>query len=333
MNKTIKMGIVGTNFISDRMVDALLAVNCATPYAVYSRTKEKGEAFAQRHHIEKVYSDYQAFLKDDALDAVYVATPNSTHADFTTKAIMAGKHVLCENPMALCTAEFDRLTSLAKAHGVVLIEAMRPAFDPAYQVVKTQMEKLGKLRYACLDFCQYSSRYDAFLGGEVLRAFDPSFGNAALMDIGVYPLHVALMLFGKPRGTHATSVFLHNGFEGMGELTLTYEDMLANVRYSKITQSSQPSVITGEKGSLHIDKLSQPSRLSYVANNGKITEIPYTPPENNMIFEVEAFVRYIREGQLCAPEMTVSRWTTEQLDCARRLLGIRFSEEDELFFS
>ena len=150
----------------------------------------------------------------------------------------------------------------AKASGVLLLEAMRPAFDHGYEIIKEQIKTLGKIRSAHLEFCQYSSRYNAFLSGEVLRAFNQNYGNAALLDIGVYPLHVSAMLFGEAKSLSSHSTFLSGGFEGMGQVTLGYGDYFVTVLYSKIVQSTLPSVILGEKGSLHIDKLSEPSSLT-----------------------------------------------------------------------
>ena len=233
---------------------------------------------------------------------------------------------MCENEKQL-----DTLLALAQKHQRLCIEAMRPAFDPAYQILKDAFSKIGKIRYANLDFCQYSSRYDAFLKGEVQRAFNPIYSNAAVMDIGVYPLHIAIMLFGSPLEVGGHSLFLKNGFEGMGTADLVYPEMLCHVTYSKITQSSTPSIIVGERGTLLIDKLTQPTSIIYRSNDGKEEKMPLTPLSNNMIYEVETFSQMVLNGEKQHPVVEQAKATIGIIDQIRRKRGIQFSAEDPLF--
>jgi len=126
--------IIGTNFISDAFCDAAKAVGIV-PYAVYSRTDERGRAFAKKHGIEKVYTDYAAALSDEKIDSVYVASPIFAHAEQTVLALRAGKHVLCEKMMASTLEEFYSMKEASEKYGRVLVEAMRPAYDPLWQAV------------------------------------------------------------------------------------------------------------------------------------------------------------------------------------------------------
>ena len=281
--------IIGTNFISDRFVEAARLVDGVNIYAVYSRTAESGNAFATRHGIDVVYTDYDAALSDADIDAVYVASPTLCHADHSIRAMRAGKDVLCEKMLAADICDFENMKSVAKETGRVLLEAMRPAHDPAYDVIREQIARLGTLRRASLEFCQYSSRYDAFLAGKRSNAFDPRMKNTSLADIGIYPLHAALMLFGEPSDVSSRSVFLKNGFEGEGIITLDYENMLATIVYSKITASVNPSVIEGELGSLTIDKISAPKELVYYPRGAAVERISLDTDDNNMTYEIRAF--------------------------------------------
>ncbi|MBQ7386940.1 MAG: Gfo/Idh/MocA family oxidoreductase [Clostridia bacterium] len=281
--------IIGTNFISDRFAEAASEVPGVSLYAVYSRKLETGRDFAAKYGIDKVYTDYEEALSDAGIDAVYVASPTLCHAEHTILALRAGKHVLCEKMMGADLSDFEKMKSCAKETGRILLEAMRPAHDPAYETVLEYLKRLGRLRRASFEFCQYSSRYDAFLEGRMTNAFNPAMKNTALADIGIYPLHAALMLLGEPKNVTARSVFLENGFEGEGVMTLDYGDMLASVVYSKITNSVTPSVIEGERGALTINKISAPTELVYYPRGASAEVIKLDVAPNNMVYEIAAF--------------------------------------------
>ena len=295
----MRFAIIGTNFISDNFMDAICQVKDAEVIAVLSRTAERGKEFATRHNITRVYTDIDKMLADRDIDAVYVASPTVCHAEQSIKALKAGKHVLCEKMIAHDYAAFEDMMRAQAKSGRVLLEAMRPDFDPALDIIKKGLKRIGKVRRVSLEFCQYSSRYDAFLSGTVLNAFDPDMKNSALADIGIYPLHLCIMLFGDPDYFTSESIYLHNGFEGAGVLTMHYGDMLATITYSKITDSVNPSVIEGELGSLIIDKVSAPSKITLKLRGQEPIILPYFPVKNNMIYEIRAFMK-MAEGKMSA---------------------------------
>ena len=289
----IRFAIVGTNFISDRFAEAVKTSGCAEIVAVFSRKLNTGRHFADKHGIEKVFCDYTAMLSDGDIDTVYIASPTVCHSEQTAAALMADKHVLCEKMITTTEAELVSLIDLARSRGLILLEAMRPDFDPAYDALRSAITQIGRIRRATLEFCQYSSRYDRFLAGEVLNAFDPKMKNSALADIGIYPLHLAVSLFGRPQSLSASAVFLDNGFEGSGSITLDYGDKLCQVIYSKITDSVNPSVIEGERGSITIDKINAPTRITLRLRGSESVDLPIDSAANNMVYEVEAFSRMV----------------------------------------
>jgi predicted dehydrogenase len=304
--------IVGTNFISDRFAEAAKLVSDVNIRAVYSRREETGRAFAEKNGIDLVYTDYSEALADTQIDAVYVASPTLCHAEHSILAMRAGKDVLCEKMLAADLSDLEKMKKTAKETGRVLLEAMRPAHDPAYNTVREYISRLGKLRRASLEFCQYSSRYDAFLEGKLTNAFDPSMKNSSLSDIGIYPLHAAIMLFGEPIDVISRSVFLENGFEGEGIITLDYGDMLASVIYSKITASVTPSVIEGERGSLTIDKISAPRELVFHSRGGDVERIMLDTDENNMTYEIRAFVDMLN-GKISSAQYLETTETAQKI--------------------
>ena len=274
MNR-VRIAIVGTNFISDRFAEAASLSKKARVCAIYSRKLDTGAVFAQRHGIKKVYDSYEKMLADSEIDAVYIASPHVAHAAQAVGALDAGKHVLCETAM--------------ERSGRVILEAVRPDFDPALEIIKAILPRLGKIRRVRFEYCQYSSRYDRFKSGDILNAFNPEMKNTALADIGIYPLHICALLFGAPESIGGESVFLSNGFEAMGNITMGYGDMLAEIVYSKITESVNPSVIEGENGSITIDKLNAPTEIKLKMRDGEWQTLDYVPAENNMVYEIDAF--------------------------------------------
>lgn len=325
--KPVRIGIIGSNFVADWLAEAVALTEGIEIGAMYSRTYERGREFADKYGITDVYTDMEAFLSSD-IDSVYIASPNSLHYSQAINAMNHKKHVLVEKPAALSKKEFDEMLECAKRNGVVLLEAMRPAHDEALNEIRESMKNIGPVRRAVLEFCQYSSRYDKFRAGEVMNAFNPALGNAAVMDIGVYAICVCVMLFGLPRGIVSRSVLLHNGFEGMGTALLDYGTHQAEIVYSKITDSVNPSVITGEDGSVKIGKLSTLDSLTECLRK-KEEKVVFKGREGagagNMVYEVRNFVGMIRGEMSREAYNRVTADTLTIIDEIRRQNGIAFS--------
>lgn len=321
----IKIGIIGTNFISDDFCNAAVKVPGAVLRAVYSRKEETGAAFAERHSIPEVFTDYKKFLSSD-IDAVYVASPNFIHCSQTIMALEHKKHVLCEKVMAVNEAEVRSMIDCARRNQVVLLEAMRPDFDPAFDIVEQNLNRIGRLRRATFEFCQYSSRYDKFREGIVMNAFDPTLGNAAVMDIGVYCIHSLVRLFGMPQEIQAFSTKLSNDFDGSGIVLMKYETMIAEAVYSKISVSVNPSVIQGEDGSILIDYISKPEKICLQLREGARDTLegagreilPFIPADNNMIYEIQEFIKLINKNNIDHKYLQYSLDTIRVIDEVRR---------------
>lgn len=323
----LKLGIIGSNFVSDWLCEATRLTEDFELHTVFSRTAEKGNAFAEKHSIGKVYTDFEQFLSSD-IDAVYIASPNYAHAAQAVAAAEHGKHVLCEKPVSSNLAEYRKMRRAANEHKIVLLEAMRPAFDPALEAVKSLLPKIGRIRRASFEFCQYSSRYDKYREGEILQAFKSEFSNAAVMDIGVYPIHFCLRLFGRPTGqVWSKSVILENGFEGSGEILLPYDGMTAVISYAKTFDSVSPSIISGEDGSILIDKMSAPRKITLVPRKGEAEDIPFDFSENNMVFELSEFARLIKTGSFVNEHEEFSEMELRLLDTVRKQNGIVFPSD------
>ncbi len=284
--KKLRLGTVGTGKIVHQLADAVRRTDGVEISLVYSRGEASGRTFADAEGIAAVETDLAAFLASPETDAVYIASPNALHFEQAMAALRAGKHVLLEKPATVTLAEYEDLAAEASSRGLVLLEAMRPLHDPMLGAIREALPRLGRLRRVDLEYCQYSSRYDRFKAGELPNAFNPALANAALMDIGVYPIALLVALFGLPSSFLSHSLFIRGGFEAAGDILCEYDGMRAAVSYSKITDSAAPSVITGEAGSLLIDGVSATRGLTLHLRGEVPIALPYIPLENNMVYEL-----------------------------------------------
>ncbi|CAI6053673.1 Gfo/Idh/MocA family protein [Cohnella sp. JJ-181] len=323
---TVRFGLVGTNWITDRLLAAAQEAEGFEAVAVCSRSKERAEAYAARHGIARAYDDMEAMAASGLIDAVYVATPNAYHAEQSILFMRHGIHVLCEKPAASNGAEARRMIEEARRCGVLLMEAMKPTFIPSFRAIERALPSIGKVRRYVGNFGQYSSRYDAYRAGTVLNAFDPALSNGALMDLGVYCLYPAIYWFGKPLEVKASGLVLESGADGEGTVLLRYADMEAVAMYSKITNSYAPSEIQGEDGSILIDKISQPGRVSIRYHDGREEEISVPQSEHTMVYELQAFVNLVREGRTESDINTHERMLAvlDVVDEARRQIGVAY---------
>lgn len=311
----LRFGIVGTNFISEWFVRGCQRTNGrATATAVLSRRRETGEEFARANDLELVFDDFDRMT--EAVDAVYIASPNALHHPQALRAIEAGKHVLVEKVMGASLAEVTDILQAAEHHGVVAMEATRNLHSPAHRLVREALPRLGTIRQVRFAKQQYSSRYDRFRAGDIANAFDPSLGNSSLADIGVYVLQPALDLFGAPRTATGASVLLANGFEGAGSMTLGYPGLVVDLSWSKITTGLGPSVILGEDGGLTIDDLAEPSRIELHLRNEEPQVLldVQTVASETLHHEVLAFVAQVEAGATDPRWSEVTRQSRQLMD-------------------
>ena len=265
----VRFGIVGTGRISEWVLKGAVLDPRFEVAAVCSRTREKGEAFAARHAIGKVYTGIGRMAADPELDAIYIGTPNDTHCELALECLRRGKHVLCEKPLASNALEVSRMIDAATANGVVLMEAMISTLTPNFRAAAQRLHTLGAPRHYFAAFCQYSSKYDLLkriLAGSdsspLPSSFSPEHSGGALMDIGIYTIYPMVALFGAPSSVKAevTTCAVPTG-EGskmidlQGNVLFGYPDMDASVMYSKIADSALPAEISCDDGILSLDAI------------------------------------------------------------------------------
>ena len=189
---TLRWGILGTARINRRLIPAIRLAPRSTLVAVASRTRARADAYAAEWHIPAAVAGYQTLLDDPAIDAVYIPLPNSEHVPWTLAAVAAGKHVLCEKPMALEPADVERIRVAATAAKVVVEEGYMYRHEPLTGKVLELVQggALGTVRAII-------SGFTFALTDEANPRLDPKLGGGSLWDIGCYPVTYARLLTGR----------------------------------------------------------------------------------------------------------------------------------------
>jgi len=318
----INFAVIGSNWISEKFVDATRIENELSLCAVYSRTLSRAQIFADKFAVTSCYDNLAALAQDDNVQAVYIASPNSLHFEQAMQMLNAGKHVICEKPLASNAAQVERLFDTAIKNGVILFEAYMTAHLPNFKQVKQNLPKIGKLRKANLSYCQYSSRYPAYLAGKNPNTFNPQFSNGSIMDIGYYCVAFSVALFGKPKAIQAHALLLESGVDGCGTVILDYGDFSVTINHSKVSDSQLRSEIQGEQGSLLIEHIAQCKKVCLYQQ--ALTDLSTTPVENSMVSEAQFFAQQIQARQMDKQVMQRSKITMAVITEIRALTGVVF---------
>ncbi len=289
----ITMATIGTSLIASKMVAAAGRVDGVAFTTAYSRDEARAQAFAESAGLDRHISDMATLLADDAIDALYIASPNAIHFEQALAALRAGKHVLVEKPATPTASEFAQLVDTANANGVVVLEAMRNVYDPGMAIVAEMLDSVGPVRSASFPYCKRSGRYDLVLAGQRVNIFDPAMAGGALLDLGVYCLEAAVALFGTPHSVTGRSVTLGNGVDGAGTALLSYPGFVVDVTYSKISTSRLPSEIQGEEGTLVIDKIAAPSQVRLETRVGPTRTFDLPAGGRNLHCSLERFATVV----------------------------------------
>ncbi|TMN21468.1 Gfo/Idh/MocA family oxidoreductase [Lentibacillus cibarius] len=289
------LGTVGTGWITEAFIEASKETGQFTLTSVYSRTIDKANAFAEKHGATHAFADLEDMAASKTVDVVYIASPNSHHFRHVLQFLKGKKHVICEKPIFSNLKEWEEAYRVAEENGVFLFEAMRNLHTPNFNRLQEGLEQIGTVRSMILPFVQYSSRYDKFLAGENPNVFTTAFSGGALTDLGVYPLSIAVGLFGKPANAVYFPVLLDSGVDGSGTLILNYPGFTATILCSKIAQSANMCEIHGEKGTVVFENTGDMyhPRVRLHGDDG-VRELPADDHPNNMVYEAEAFAAIIK---------------------------------------
>lgn len=321
------VGIIGAGHIAEKMAFTLNRMEDAAAYAVASRSLEKAENFASVHGVEKAYGSYEELLDDPQVDLVYVATPHSLHLRHVKMCLEKGKPVLCEKAFMLNRAEAEEAIRLSEERNVFLAEAIWTRYMPFRKTVREVIDS-GRIGRPMM--------LTAHLGYPVAhkeRIIDPALGGGALLDLGVYVINFALMMFGDGiSGISSTCVKADTGVDLQESITFTWPDgKMAVMQATALCASERQAIICGDKGYIVLDNINNPLKAE-IWSAGHVLEETLHAPEQITGFEyqVRACISAIREGRIETDFMPHSETlrVMELMDTVRTRWEEAFSRTD-----
>ena len=240
-------GILGPGHIATRaVIPAIQQVPDARVLAVASTNKERAQAASTQFGIERTYSSYQALLDDPDVHAVYIALPNHLHREWTIRAAQAGKHVLCEKPLAMNAAECDEMIAVCQEANVHLMEAVMYRFHPR-MIHLRHMLTAGELGDIGFLHAAFSFSFNAPAN---YRAY-PEFGGGALLDIGSYCVNAARWLIGtEPQDMQAYVSYSRNLDVSTSAILCFERDVFAHIQCSFAAAEHQVIEVVGNTGAV-----------------------------------------------------------------------------------
>lgn len=312
----MKLAILGPGGIARSMATAAKGLPEVELYAVGSRTYEKAKAFAEEWGFEKAYGSYEEMLSDPQVELVYVATPHSHHYQYAKMCLEHGKHVLVEKAFTVNAVQAEELIRMSEEKGLLLAEAIWTRYMPSRKMIDDLVESgvIGKVTSLTANL--------GYVLPHVERLQEPSLAGGALLDLGVYPINFALMVFhGQVEKVTSTAVMSPKGIDWMNSITLTFDDgRMAVLHSNMLAQPDRQGVINGDKGYMEIQNINNCEEIRVYDLDRKLAAT-YPVPEqiNGYEYELLSCVKAIGEGRTECPEMPHS----EILRVMRLMDGIR----------
>ena len=255
MTDRVRWGILGNATIARKcVIGAIQKSRNGWVHALGTRSPADAAEVIAKNGIGNVYDGYDALLADPAVDAVYVPLPNHMHCPWTLQALSAGKHVLCEKPLACNVGEAQEMAARAKETGLLLMEAFMYRFHPRSRQIKQIVDQgvIGKPRLVRSSFC-YHMDDDMLQSGGNAR-LKPNMGGGALLDVGCYSVSVARWLMGaEPTAVQAQAVYHPDGVDIHFVGTLRFDEgKLAVVEASFMSALQQTYTVVGSEGAIDL---------------------------------------------------------------------------------
>lgn len=308
MSKKVNWGIIGcANIAKVRTIPGLLQAENANLYAVASRGRKKAEEFAKLFPVEKTYDSYEGILEDSNIDAVYVPVPNAMHLEWVEKAAKAGKHILCEKPLALNEEEARKMFEICEKENVILMEAFAFRHAPLIQKVKEVIDQglIGKVKYI------ESHLTDVLYDMGNIR-MNHQLGGGSFYDMACYNVSAISYLLNYEKPVKIKGLAEINSVQSVdasNTAIMIYADGTQAVSYSSLNSYARGYyVVVGEEGRIEVPCNYNCRNIQKftvtaggVVDNVEIleekkTEYTVNCPDNYML-EIEQFGRCVLEGE------------------------------------
>lgn len=326
MSKTFHWGIIGPGKIAHKFAEDLAAVPGATVSAILGRNQERAQLFADTYQAEYTYTELEEFLACPHLDVVYVATPHTSHYEYTMACLQADIPVLCEKPWAMNAEQAEAMVALARERKVFLMEALWTRFTPDTKKILELIaaDTIGAIESVKADF---GFRFD---GPHTSRLLDPALGGGALLDIGIYPAFLSLLLLGVPTGIKAAMRPAATGVDVETSALLSYGTRQhANLHCTIAAHTKTEAFIHGSKGSIHWhSRWHEPSNFSVLLPNQGPKNYFFEHQTHGYNYEAQCVQECLSQGHsecnLLPLDFSLS--LTRLLDGIRQEAGIVYSQ-------
>ncbi|GLI26169.1 oxidoreductase [Agromyces rhizosphaerae] len=327
MTERLRWGILATGGIARLMTSDLVA-NGFDVTAVASRRLDSAEAFAAEFGIPTAHVGYEALASDPDVDIVYVATPHPVHVENALLMLESGKHVIVEKPFALNAREATAIASLAKARGLLAMEAMWTRYLPHMVRIRELIAQgaLGEVRTLMADHMQRLPDDPSH------RLNSLELGGGALLDLGVYPVSFAWELFGEPETIQATATFKPTGADAQVATVFGYPGgRIATSVSASDTAGPNTAVVVGTEARIEIDGVwFANTSFRLIDSAGTVLE-EFSQELNGrgMHFQAEAAERLVASGELGGDVLPIDETVAIMgtLDRVRELIGLRYPGE------
>lgn len=322
----VNIGIMGAGGIASVMAETIKRMKGVKFYAVASREKIRAEVFAGKYGCKKAYGSYEELAKDSKVDLIYVATPHSEHFENAKLCLINGKPVLCEKAFTANAYQAEELFRIARENGVFITEAMWTRYMPMLTTIR---EVLGS---GVIGEPKTLTANLGYVIDKMERLQNPALAGGALLDVGVYTLNFALMLFGNNIDKiHSCCTYTETGVDEQNTITIQYMDgKCAVLNSSMVSLSDRKGIIYGTKGFAVIENINNFESIAvYDSSYKKLAEYKRPKQISGYEYEVEACVRAIREHQMECVEMPHSETirVMKLMDSLRKEWGIVYPFE------
>ncbi len=300
MSKIINLGILGAGNIAGTMAVAVGKMDSARLYAVGSRDLKKAGQFAEKYGVLNSYGSYEELVRDEDIDLIYVATPHSEHYEHVRLCLENGKAVLCEKAFTANLAQAEELVALARKKNILLAEAIWTRYMPMRDTVREVLDSgvIGEPTMLTANL--------GYVISHVPRVKEPALAGGALLDLGVYVLNFAAMMFGTAVAKITSDcVFTDTGVDEQNGIILTFKDGKTAVLNSSIIGSSdRQGIIYGTQGYLVVENIVNYESLSVYGREQQLTDRYERPGQiTGYEYEVEACIRALAAGRIECEEM------------------------------